>query len=112
MQRKNLEFESFRDGIVHLYDVSDTGKLGNEIAKLRFSERTISEGAYTEASALDVKISRKIRVKMFQRIDDGNKDYFRAVIGDMEYKISMVQHYRYNLPAVSDLTLSSARRRS
>lgn len=112
MQRKNLEFESFRDGIVHLHDITETGKLGKEIAKLRFSERTISMGAHTDASALDVKISRKIRVKMFQKIDEDNKDYFRAVIGDMEYKISMVQHYRNNLPAVSDLTLSSARRRS
>jgi len=110
-KRKDIEFESFRDGIVYLHDLTDDGKLGKQIAKLRFSNRTVSEGAYAESLQLDIQISRKIRVKMFQRIDEDTKDYFRAKIGDQVYKISRVQHYRNNIPAVSDLTLSAERRR-
>ncbi len=106
-----IRFETFRDGIVELYDLADDGSLGDKIGKFRFGNRSIGNAAYLEALTAQQKISRKIRIRMFQKIDEDNRDYFRAVINGNVYKVARVQHYQGNRPAVSDLTLQMVRGR-
>ena len=108
---KQIEFEHFRDGIVTLHDVTDAGKTGEQVVKLRYADRTVSQEAYQDAQALGAKISRKIRVRLVEKITEDNKDYYRAIIGGREYKIIRVQVYRNNTPPVLDMSLSAVKRR-
>lgn len=107
-----VEFETYNDGMVELYGMDENGEQEEKPEiKIRFSNRIVGEGQYFGALAADVKISRRIRIPMYKKIDEDTADTFYAVIGKEVYKIIRAQHYQNKKPPSTDLTLSLIRRK-
>lgn len=107
-----IKFETFNDGIVYLHSIKDNGEIQKTAAhRSRFSNRIVGETQHYGAMAAGVKISRRIRIPMFKKIDEDEKDQFKAVIGDSIYEIKRAQHYQNTNPPCTDLTLSLCRGR-
>lgn len=107
----NVSFEQFGAGIVRLYGLTEDGRR-KEIpeATARFGSRIVGEGQYYGAMAADKKISRRIRIPLFARIDEDKAGIFQAVIEDEVYSVIRAQHYYDKRPPVTDLTLSLIRK--
>lgn len=110
--QKEQKTETFNDGIVSLHEVlEDGGMKGTPIATTRFGNRIVGEGQFYGAMAAGVKISRRIRIPLWEKISDENADAYFAVIGKERYEIKRAQHYHNTKPPCTDLTLSQNRSR-
>lgn len=112
MPQQTVEFETFNDGVVFLHTIKENGDMEEEpTIKLRFGNRIVGEGQFYGALAADIKISRRIRIPMYNKIDEDHTDNFMAVIEDSVYEIKRAQHYTNKNPPCTDLTLSLSRRK-
>ncbi len=106
MQEKTV-FETFNDGVVGLYEQEENGNRKEKpTVTLRFQDRIVGEGQFYSAMAAEVKISRRIRVPLWKKINEDNAVFFHAVIGNSVYKIIRAQHYPNKTPPCTDLTLN------
>lgn len=80
--------------------------------KVRFQNRIVGEGQYYAACAASIKISRRIRIPMYKKINEDRADEFAAVIENDVYTIQRAQHYTNKQPPVTDLTLKYVRERT
>lgn len=80
--------------------------------KARFQNRIVGEGQYYAACAASIKISRRIRIPMYKKINEDRADAFAAVIENDVYTIQRAQHYTNKQPPVTDLTLKYVRERT
>ena len=100
--KNNIKFESFRNGIVDIYETDGANKLAEcKESGLRFGHRTVGIKRFYEARGAQVDISSLIRIH--QRRDISTQDV--AVINGYRYKIVQVQQIYDTTPPVTDLTL-------
>lgn len=99
--------QSFNDGIVKIYSVTNSAQAGYAPVEtltlkntLRFNERRIGINRYYEALQNQIRIDRVIRVP---RIEISTQDV--AIIGATQYRIDLVQTVDDIQPPSYDLTL-------
>ena len=100
--KNNGKFESFRNGIVDIYEIDGANKLGRcKESGLRFGYRTVGIKRFYAARGAQVDISSLIRIPQRQGISTQDV----AVINGYRYKIVQVQPIYDTNPPVTDLTL-------
>lgn len=104
----NVISQTFNDGIVTVYAVSDTAQPGykpkQELVQkvaLRFSERRLGIERYYKGRQNQIDISRVVRTPRFIQVS--NQDV--AIIQGVQYRIDLVQHTFDVYPPSMDLTL-------
>lgn len=100
--------QTFNDGIVTVYAVSDTAQPGykpkQELVQkvaLRFSERRLGIERYYNGRQNQIDISRVVRTPKYIQVS--NQDV--AIIQGVQYRIDLVQHTFDVYPPSMDLTL-------
>ncbi len=101
------KFETFNDGVVHIHAADDKDRINEEIEKYNFGERVIGIKRYYSSNAVNVNISRLVRIPQQREIDTS----MIAKIGGNEYKIVQVQHINDTNPKTTDLSLSLKRKK-
>ena len=105
---KRNKSQTFNDGIVSIYAVSNLSAPGDKRKEgltlkltLRFDERTVGMNRYYAAMQNNVKVDMVIRV---QRLTDiSTQDV--AVVNSLQYKIKQVQYPSDVQPPCIDLSL-------
>ena len=111
MTDKIKNFETFNDGIIKIYTVTNISKPGDRPKdglsikySLRFDYRTIGIKRNFEAMQAQVEINEMIAVQMHR--DISTQDVVMINNDDTQYKITQVQHKKDTLPPTSLLTLT------
>lgn len=100
---KNIEFLTFNDGTIRLFETDDDEKPIPETERdYRFGNRTIGVKRYYAARELDVELTKVIHIHQNTALDTS----FTAVIGDTCYKIEQIQHLSDTNPRCTVLSLS------
>ena len=103
--------QSFNDGVVNIYEVTDTSTNGDKpkatkAAKpkntLRFHERTVGVTRFYSAMQANKKVSRVLRCQKITSVSTLDV----ATIGSIDYEILQIQYPEDVDPPVMDLTLS------
>lgn len=98
-----IEFETFNDGIIKIYQTDEDDKIKPETVKeFHFGSEKIGVNRYFSALANDVEISQVIHVHKDLSLRTDNA----AVIGKTRFKIIQIQFDDTRNPPVSVLSLS------
>ena len=104
-----LKTQTFNDGIIKIYKVTDTADNGKKPVEkltlkntLRFHERTVGIARYYSAMQANKKVDRVIRCQRVPTISTLD----RAEIGGIYYDITQIQYPEDVEPPCMDLTLS------
>ena len=104
-----LKTQTFNDGIIKIYKVTDTADNGKKPVEkltlkntLRFHERTVGITRFYSAMQANKKVDRVIRCQKLPTISTLD----RAEIGGIYYDITQIQYLEDVEPPCMDLTLS------
>ena len=99
----NVEFQTFNDGVMYLYETDDNDRIiENSKKAFRFGNRTIGVKRYYSARQNDIELKKVIHIhRNLDIVTD-----MAAVIDNTRYKIEQVQHYADTNPPVTVLSLS------
>lgn len=105
---RNSRTQTFNDGIVHIYNVSDSAEDGNMPAEklkpketLRFNRRTIGLTRYYTALQANQQVDAVIRCPYRRTVSAQDI----AQIEKKQYRVTLVQVPEDIVPPVMDLTL-------
>lgn len=100
---KNIEFLTFTDGIVALYQTDDNDEIMPDTkAEYCFGNRTVGVKRYFAARQNDIELEKVIHIHQ----DLGIHTSLAAVIGGTRYKIEQVQQLSNTNPKCTVLSLS------
>lgn len=101
--------QTFNDGIVKIYEVTDISAPGDKPVDglehkltLRYRRRTVGMSRYYTAMQANVQIDKLIRCQAHE--DVSSQDV--AIIGNTQYRIGQIQYPEDTVPPVMDLTLT------
>ena len=98
-----IEFLTFNDGIVSIYDTdNDDEIIRSSIKQFRFGKRTLGVNRYYQARQNDIELALVIHIHKNLNIHTQNA----AVINKTRYKIEQVQQLADTNPPVTVLSLS------
>lgn len=98
-----IEFLTFNDGIVDIYDTDeDDAIINNSVNQFRFGKRTLGVNRYYQARQNDIELALVIHIHKNPNIHTQNA----AVINKTRYKIEQVQQLSDTNPPVTVLSLS------
>ena len=113
MIRNRAKLESYPDGEVRIYAVTDGGEAGGPAAEvlmlketLRFRERTVGTQRYYNALQAGVTVQLVLRCPL--RLIVSAQDV-AAMPSGQQYRIRLVQHIEGSNPPSMDLTLEEVR---
>lgn len=104
---KKLTFESFNDGVVGLWGLTETKKPIRIQEGIRFQERVVGSVRYYEAELAGHQVQRVIRIPQLIGLKVELSGCF-AVIGGQQYRIARTQNIPDTIPRCVDLTLEQA----
>jgi hypothetical protein len=107
MQNSKVTFETFNDGICSIRQIDDDGNAGDEMARVRYQERTVGIKRYYEAMTAKVQVDRLIRVQYLRWL---TSEYV-AVIDGQVYDIVQVQTINDSNPKTNDISIHLTRKR-
>lgn len=107
MARKRPEFESFTNGVVDFWGLTDTQTPIRIQTGIRFQERVVGSVRYYEAELAGHQVERVIRIPQLVGLDIQLSGCF-AVIGRSQYRIARTQYINDTIPRCIDLTLEQA----
>ena len=94
------EFVNFRDGVCKIYALDGT-RLCDLLMERHFEDRTVGMKRYYAAKGAGLTINKLVYI----RKTDLSPEYHAVVIGNTQYRIEQVQHFRDTNPPVTALTL-------
>lgn len=100
---KNTRFETFRDGLVELYELDNQSVPVQKFRDIRFQNRMVGAKRNYEAQQAGVTIRKLIRVPI--RDPEMISSGMFAVIRGRQYKIETAQVVPDTVPRSMDLTL-------
>ncbi len=109
----SLQTQSYNDGIVKLYLVTNTAAAGDMPADgltlkqtLRYKERTVGLGRFYQALQNNIKVSLVIRTPEVRGLSEKDSDIVVAVLaGSVQYRVIQIQYIEDAQPPSMDLTL-------
>lgn len=107
MAKKVQRFESFTDGVVDFWGLTETKVPIRIQTGIRFQERVVGSVRYYEAELAGHRVERVIRIPRLVGLRVNLSGCF-AVIGGSQYKIARTQHITDTMPPCIDLTLEQA----
>ncbi len=101
--KNDIEFLTFNDGIVRIYETNDADELIIDSRRdYRFGTRKIGITRYYEARHNDIELNKLIHIHYCKDVTAAHA----AVIGNTRYVIEQVQQEPYNNPPCTLLSLS------
>ena len=108
------KFETFNDGVVSLYKVTDLALPGDLPVEglvlkqtLRYKERTVGLTRYYAALHEDIKVDFVIRCPEVRGLSEKNTDILVAILIDgQQYKVVQLQYIEDAQPPSMDITLT------
>ena len=98
-----IEFLTFNDGIVDIYDTDEDDRIiRNTVKQRRFGNRTVGVKRYYSAKQSDIELDLVIHVHRDSELNTQHA----AVIKNTRYKIEQVQQLTDTNPPVTVLSLS------
>ena len=107
MVKKAQRFESFTDGVVDFWGLTETKVPIRIQTGIRFQERVVGSVRYYEAELAGHQVERVIRIPQLIGLDIQLSGCF-AVIGGSQYRIARSQQIPDTMPRCIDLTLEQA----
>lgn len=107
MAKTRTLFESFNDGVVGLWGLTETKKPIRIQEGIRFQERVVGSVRYYEAELAGHQVQRVIRIPQLIGLKVDLPGCF-AVIGGQQYRIARTQNIPDTIPRCIDLTLEQA----
>ena len=98
----NVEFIPFKDGVCDIYYEDEEGNKVEKYKTLGFEKRILGFKRHFSAKAVNVDVSKVIKIPMVQGID--NYDTVE-IKGEGKYKIELIQEKNDTNPPSQDITL-------
>ena len=110
------KFESFNDGVVSIYKVTDLAQPGDLPVEglilkqtLRYHERTVGLTRYYAALHEDIKVDFVIRCPEVRGLSEKAADILVAILIDgYQYTVKQIQYIEDSIPPAMDLSLERA----
>ena len=103
MAKKQVQFETFNDGVCNLWQLDGKKKPVLLLGNVRYRERTVGERRNFDAEQAGHNIQMLIRIP---RMDFAKVGIF-VTIGGQQYKVLQVQKIMDTIPQCTDLTLEN-----
>lgn len=107
------KYQSFEDGVVSIYKVSDIALPGDMPVdglvlkqSLRYKERTVGLNRFYSALQNNIKVDLVIRCPEVRGLSESTNDILVAIpIDGQQYKVMQIQYIEDSKPPSMDLTL-------
>ena len=103
MARKKVQFESFADGLVDLYQLDENENPKKVFGNIHFQRRVIGAKRNYLAQQAGHTIRQLIRIPRLQKLEDYVGTF--AVIQGKQYQVAEMQEIIDTIPPTQDLTL-------
>lgn len=100
--KRNIEFESFSDGVCYIYEETEDGEKIYKYNRLGYSERSLGYKRFFAAKAAQVQANAVIRIPKVKGINSHDTLLIKGV---GRYDIELIQKVSDSNPPSLDLTL-------